>query len=351
MSIVGFMTLIWLINVGIIISGRLIEGSPVDIKYPLVGEATGVYTLLVLLPFLLRFFDRIPFRKDRWFFVLSLYLLVLVLYGISHTTLMIISRKVIFSLLGWKSYDPGVLTYRYLMEFLKQVGVFWFIFGVHALIGYIQRNQERRLQTARLEEQLTRARLQALKLQLDPHFLFNTLNMISSTMYEDVDRADRMISQLSDLLRLTLNTGESQQAALKDEIAILDCYLEIMKARFGDRLDIRMDLDPNTEKLLFPVLTLQPLVENSIKHGLEGDNQVTRINIRSETADAHLVVTVEDNGPGFSPVNDEAAETRTGLRTTRERLDRLYGKGYAFRMTNRSGSGLRTEITVPAEEA
>ena len=272
---------------------------------------------------------------------------VLIVYGLCHTSLMTISRQFIYSRAGWPGYDPGILSYRYLMEFQKQFLVYWFIYGIFILFQYIRKNQERQIKTSLLEKQLSQSRLQALKMQLNPHFLFNTLNLISATMYEDVEKADRMIVNLSDLLRQTLNTGDAQQTPLKYELSILDSYLEIMKARFEKKLEIEMDIAPQAREALFPPLVLQTLVENAIKHGMDKTDHVTRISICTEIARDRLEVRVRDNGPGLSSEHKASDQAGIGLTSTRHRLAQLYGQSHVFKLNNLSGKGLEIRMSIP----
>lgn len=203
------------------------------------------------------------------------------------------------------------------------------------------------MQTSLLEKQLSQARLQALKMQLNPHFLFNTLNMISSFMYENIEKADRMIVNLCDLLRLTLNTQDHQMLPLTHEIKILNLYLTIMKARFENRLWTKIEIEKITESALFPVLLLQPLVENSIKHSGNKVDHVTEITIRSRKISDQLEVIVLDNGPGLSAEPNEINKEGIGLQATRVRLSQLYGSKHTFTMKNMPDGGLEVLIVIP----
>ena len=347
-TIFGLCNLIWLMNFGIIVSDELSNGRAVTFKYPLVNEFTGVYAILALLPILLWLFRAHPLTTNRLPRLLPLYLVIMIGFGLSHTTLLILGRKLLYFLFGWGSYSPGILLYRYVMEFQKQFVVFWFIYGVFALIEYVRSNHEQRLQTVLLKEQLTRSRLKALKLQLEPHFLFNTLNMISSTMYEDVETADRMITKLSDLLRFTLYSGESQATSLADDLQILDQYVAIMEARFGDRLQIEKNIEPSALSVSFPILTLQPVVENSIKHGMNQASSSVDIQIQAKIENNLAVVEVKDSGPGFA--DGKPPVDGSGLRIIRERLASQFGDDHTFEMENRKSGGICTRITVPANK-
>ncbi len=346
LTIFGLCNLIWLMNFGIIVTDELSSGYQVDLKRPLLLEFTGVYGVLALLPILLWLFRTHPLSVERLPRLLPLYLGVMLGFGLSHTTILILSRKFLFHLFGWGSYSPGILLYRYVMEFQKQFVIFWFIYGVFALIAYVRSNHEQRLKTIRLQEQLTRSRRKALKLQLEPHFLFNTLNMISATMYEDVDAADRMITKLSDLLRFTLYSGEAQATSLADDLQILDQYIAIMEARFGDRIQFEKEIEPSALPICFPVLTLQPVVENSIKYGLIQSSSSVDIKIQAKIENNQLVVEVSDNGPGLEA--GKSFVNGSGLRIIRERLASQFGDNHTFEMKKQKRGGMCTRIRDPA---
>lgn len=344
-----FINLIWVINVGILVTDDLSDGKPLFLGSHLVNEITGAYSVLFLLPGLLIFFNRFPFQIKKLFKRVIIHACGVLVFGFFHTSLMTLSRKAIYFLMGWQAYDPGIMKFRYLMEFQKQVLIYFFIYGVVALFQYVRANQERRIKTSQLEQQLTKSKLQALKMQLNPHFLFNTLNMISSTMYEDVQKADQMIVSLSDVLRMTLSTGQAQLTTLKDELKILDAYLKIMKARFGDRMEVHFDIEDNSHDALCPALCLQPLFENAVKHSLDKTTQKTVIQLQSRVSNRNLKIWVRDNGPGFEGTVDEAMNRGMGLKTTKERLDTLFGSDHEFELKNIETGGLEICIILPLQ--
>lgn len=341
-----FSTLIGLANFNRFTTNELAEGKSPPINKIFINEMTGAYSILVLLPVLFWFFRKFPLRRKNLLARLPVYVLVSGIFGMSHTLLMFLSRKAIYWLVLSVNYDYGHLGYRFVMEYNHQVITFWLIYGVVYVVGAFRENQKQKLRTSQLEEQLTKARLQALQMQLNPHFLFNTLNMISSTMYDNVDAADKMLARLSDLLRLTLNRANVQEHALEKEIELIDLYVEIMKARFDDKLQVKTTIDEVTSQALVPGFILQPLVENSILHSIEAV-QSAEIEIVSRKENGKLFLSVTDNGPGIADTGDQAVRNGIGLTNTVERLEKLYGEKHKFSMHNANGHGLEVVIEIP----
>lgn len=201
--------------------------------------------------------------------------------------------------------------------------------------------------SAALETELTRSKLDTLRSQLRPHFLFNTLNAISVLVSEDADKARDMLLRLSALLRRSLDE-EAHEVPLRQELAFVNDYLDIQSGRFGDQLRVRLDIDPLVLNVRVPVFLLQPLLENAIEHGKSDDNRVT-IAVSAIQEDDLLCVTLEDSGPGVG----DGARVREGigLRNTRARLEQLYGNRASVRLGsapgNKSSPGTRVEIRIP----
>src|SRR5262249_45283394 len=186
----------------------------------------------------------------------------------------------------------------------------------------------------------TAAELRALKMQLQPHFLFNTLNSISALLEENVEAADEMLSRLADLLRLTLDNSAAQTVTLAEELKFLKCYLEIERARFQDQLLVQTSIDPEAMNALVPNLVLQPIVENAIKYAVAPRHGAGRVEIRALREGSRLVIIVNDDGDGIKALRD--ADSRVGkglgLSNTRARLAQLY-PDHCFRMGIAQGGG------------
>ncbi len=220
----------------------------------------------------------------------------------------------------------------------------WALFGIRHGIEYYRQVRIRELKASQLEARLALAQLEMLKMQLQPHFLFNTLHAISALMYRNLEGADRMIARLSDFLRLTLDSAGVQEVTLKREMEYLDKYLEIEQVRFGERLDVRRAIEPGTLDLLLPNLILQPLVENAVRHGIAPRAGGGRIEVNARVDQGTLVVEVLDDGPGPSGEIREGL----GLSNTRARLEQLYGKESRLELAGVPQGGFRARLIIPA---
>lgn len=229
--------------------------------------------------------------------------------------------------------------------FYADMLAYWASVGVIHAIEYYRESRERQLEASRLA-------LENLRAQLQPHFLFNTLQSISTLIYRDQAAADRMLTQLSELLRLSLRNTGVQEVPLSEELGFLERYLAIMRVRFGDRLVIAVDVKPDVLDVLVPSLVLQPIVENAIEHGMEDRPDKGHVHVRAarDGGGASLLLEVSDDGPGLgggaaSPKHGNGI----GLANTRERLARLYGP--AGRVETLSGRGLTVRLTIPLRHA
>ena len=212
------------------------------------------------------------------------------------------------------------------------------IAGLSHAVFFSHESHRRELRAAQLEKHLVEAQLQTLQRQLQPHFLFNTLHAISALMHRDVDTADRMLSRLGDLLRMTLDTVGRQQTTLKEEIDFLGKYLQIEQARLGDRLRLHWEVDGETLDCLVPNLVLQPLVENAIKHGIALKSEGGALTVRARRQADTLWMEVEDDGHGPSQSGLESLQKGIGLTNTRARLSHYYGANYRFEFHKRVGA-------------
>jgi two-component sensor histidine kinase len=228
-----------------------------------------------------------------------------------------------------------------------QLPTFWAVLGIaHALVFY-RRAKDRERRGIELEARLNQSRLQTLRMQINPHFLFNTLNSISSLVYDQPRTADEMIGSLSDLLRLTLNTSHRQEVTLREELDFLGQYLFIEQTRFGDRLKIEQNIEPAALDTLVPSLILQPLVENAFKHGVEAQLGPGVIVINARRAGDALVLEIADNGRGLAGATGGRLSEGVGLTNTRARLRGLYRDHASLEYGPRPEGGFRVAVQIP----
>jgi LytS/YehU family sensor histidine kinase len=218
--------------------------------------------------------------------------------------------------------------------------------GLGYAVSYYARFREREFRASQLEAQLAQAQLQALKMQLHPHFLFNTLNGIASLVRDNKNRAAvDMLAGLSDLLRYTLENAGKQEVPLKEELEFLELYLGIQQMRFPDRLRVEMRVAPETLDALVPNLILQPIVENAIRHGISQRPTPGVVGIEASRDGERLRVNVYDDGPGLRPNGGTGGGV--GLSNTRERLAQLYGERQRFTLSEREGGGVEAALVLP----
>jgi signal transduction histidine kinase len=248
------------------------------------------------------------------------------------------------------AFDTGVskLTLAYLarrtfFNLDKELLVYWIIVLISHAVDYYQRFREGELRASQ-------AQLQALKMQLHPHFLFNALHSISALVHTNPDAADKMIARLGDFLRLTLDASATQEVTLRQELEFLNCYLEIERIRFHDRLTTRLDVDPQTLNCRVPNLILQPVVENAIRHGVAPRSAPGHVEVSAERCGSMLRLRVRDNGPGLptgAAQDRRASKGGVGLANIRARLNQLYGAAHRLELTNDPQGGAVFTLEIP----
>jgi LytS/YehU family sensor histidine kinase len=247
--------------------------------------------------------------------------------------------------------------YQLFANLPMKVSIYWLILIAINALDYYHSYLMAEVKASELRTQLAQAQLRALKMQLHPHFLFNTLNSISALLHRDAEAADQMVARLGDFLRLTLENSGDQEVTLEQEIAFLRCYLEIETIRH-DSLSVETDIEPQTLAALVPNLILQPLVENAIRHGISRQSAPGRLAIRAARRHGRLWLQVEDNGPGPTLVDADApapgdlllARKRAGgvgLANTRARLEHLYGTGGHLTLARATPRGMIVTLEIP----
>lgn len=243
---------------------------------------------------------------------------------------------------SWDAVSRNVIgfsDYGFLIYFI-------IVFVSHAL-EYNKRFVSEQLASAHLKEQLVTAQLSALRMQLQPHFLFNTLNTISVLIRDDPAKAEQMVGVLSDLLRFTLQQSKNQELPLREELEFLRMYLHIEQARFGERLAVTYDIAPDTTDAQIPTFILQPLVENAVRHGIAERRGQGQIIISSKRINGSLQVAIKDNGKGILHEHTTATQEGIGLQNCEARLQTLYGNRAAIHLSNLENGGAMVEITLP----
>jgi two-component system, LytTR family, sensor kinase len=307
------------------------------------------YLWAILSPLLFRFSRRFPIEvRPLNLRNLLLHFPAVILFAGIHQT---IHLAVLWSITPrWRQQYPALIDcYRAYFAFgfyIDLIIASLIVVAVHALL-YYQNFQASELAQSSLKTQLVQAQLRALKMQLHPHFLFNTLHSISSLVLEDPTKANSMIARLGDFLRLTLENSEQQLVSLKEEAEFLRCYLEIEQIRFGDRLTVAFELEPQTLSAQVPHLILQPVVENAIRHAIAPRATQGHINVQAKRLNSSLRLQVRDNGPGIASNSDLTGTQGVGLRNVRARLHQIYGSDFRFELVNAGGEGLTVIMEIP----
>ncbi|MCE2899907.1 MAG: histidine kinase [Gemmatimonadetes bacterium] len=241
-----------------------------------------------------------------------------------------------------------------------QVVLYWAVLGAAYMVEFVRRYRERDRAATALEQKLARTQLEALRMQLNPHFLFNALNSVAELMEMDVQEAQRTLTRVADLLRLSLRSAAQSLIPVWQEIELVELYLQIARVRYGAGLDADITVDPSVVDLMVPSFLLQPLVENALKHGLAPGYRDQTIEVRLTRNGRSLEIVVEDNGKGLDGLLTTSGRFLAavpsvdglgiGLTNTRSRLTMLYGDRYAFRMSNLPTGGCRVEIRLPIDD-
>lgn len=302
----------------------------------------------LLTPFVLKAVRRWPLDAKPVYVPIIAHIGVAAVLASVHTIITLSLRPIARGLFGTVGFSEALRQNASLVAFTWGVFTSAFFYAVVVMVYTAVRF---RTMSAGLEAELTRSKLDTLRSQLRPHFLFNTLNAISVFVTEDADKAREMILRLSTLLRRSLDE-EAHEVSLRQELAFVDDYLEIQRGRFGDQLMVRIAVESTVLEARFPVFLLQPLLENAIEHG-KADGNRTTIAVSASREDDQLRVTLEDNGPG---VGDGAmVREGIGLRNTRARLHHLYGAAASVQLRTARGTtdapGTRVEIRIPFSEA
>ena len=315
--------------------------------------AISQWTTWSLLSALIVWIDRrLPVRRDVllprfvWHIPLSAVFTVAFSY-LHHAGLWLLDAPRDPSLLA-----GGVLATSWRVMHRNTTYFYWVIVGVYIALDYQRHLKDRAIRTAELERLLSAARLNNLRNQLQPHFLFNALNAISAYVEQKPRRARQMIEQLGDLLRLSLEHSDEQEITLAQEMAFVDRYLKLQAVRFEDRLQVSLVSDPQVLDAFVPPFILQPLVENAVRYAVSVRSCPTRVEIKAWRQNGHVRVRVRDDGPGLPSDWSFDRNAGIGLASIRERLRHLYGPDrHSFDVTPEPGGGVRVELSLPLDHA
>lgn len=232
-------------------------------------------------------------------------------------------------------------------EFVDSMVIFWAAFFLFRGLGYYQRFREKERAASELKSQLEQAKIRALRMQLNPHFLFNTMNSISSLMRIDVAAADLMLEQLSRLLRITLQRGDAQFIPLSDEMEFIEMYLAMQDRRYAGRVEQQMHIDPHLHDALVPTMILQPLVENAYRHGLCRVTTGGHLNIEASRQGSRLRLAITNSGHGLVHTNGDSSNKGVGIENVRNRLRMHYGAEQSFSISELEDRAVQVELTLP----
>lgn len=319
-----------------------VEGRTIDWTWLTLSRSVDWYSCAIFTPLLFWLARRLPLGPGHWWPSLPIHLVVVALLSWLKFA---VQRLVLVSVFG---YEAPSLERMLVGGFIMENVAFWCVIGVIHAIEFHQRVREREVLTSRLSARLSSAQLEALSARLHPHFLFNTLQAISTLIHRDPAAADAMLRHLSNLLRRTLQRDPGHEVSLAAELSMLDEYLAIQQVRFGERLAVTRQIDPESGKGLVPHFVLQPLVENAIEHGIARRAGAGRVVIDARREGAQLVVRVIDDGVGLGP--DAGTREGTGLGATRQRLRELYGEKSALTLVPVPTGGVEARLVLPYHE-
>jgi two-component system, LytTR family, sensor kinase len=323
--------------------------NPVGLGKALYVQMTWSYIWALATPLVLSLAARLPIERSSWLRNSSLHVVACVLLSVVLTAA---GFFLLYLNFGWREGRPFSferMTRFVVGNFSEAVGMYLLIALAGYAFNYYKCYRQGELRALQLEAQLSQAQLQALKMQLHPHFLFNTLHSISALLNKDSESARTMITRLGDFLRLTLENSGTQEVSLQQEMDFLQCYLEIERVRFQDRLITKIDVEPKALDARVPNLILQPIVENAIRHGVAPRSTPGLIEIQAKPYNGKLRIQVRDNGPGLvSHRTADSLFTRgLGLSNTQLRLDRLYGPAHRFELNDSPDGGLVVLLEIP----
>jgi signal transduction histidine kinase len=317
--------------------------QPVRWSYLLPSRLIDWYTCAIFTPAYFWMVRRWPLTRDHALRVALIYAGITIVFVVLKYSLHVPLINALYN-------DPDdALVLRQVLagSFVRENIAFWCLLAVVLSVEYYRGLREREMQAARLETRLAEARLDALSAQLHPHFLFNTIQGISTLIHRDPEAADAMLAGLSTLLRQTLQRDDGHEIPLSQELELLDLYLAIVRSRFGDRLTVTTNVAADLSDAMVPRFLLQPLVENALHHGIAQHAGAGRIDITAARAVETLALRVSDNGPGMQPGRRPFPKEGIGLANTRDRLAQLYGSAQTLELRSGEDGGFQVTVRIP----
>jgi sensor histidine kinase YesM len=339
---ISLVVLIWL--TATFLTGFIYAGTDLSLSVR-VWKTAGLwyFNIVLMLPVILWISSRISFERFS----------KTVFFGFHGVmALGFAALWTVFAFLDLNIYeDPEIKRYlnrMYLQYFNIGIFIYAAVAGWIYTLQYHRRSKEQAVREADLKRMAREAELKALKAQINPHFLFNALNSVNSLMVKDPERAREMNAQLAGILRYALDGSEKEIVTLRQEMDFVEDYLGIEKIRLGNKLQIQINVGDGLMDIKVPPMTLQPIVENAIKHGIAGTAKGGSVSIRAEVVDDKLKFQVHDTGPGFDARKNNAMHERgLGLRNTLEQLKRLYDDNFSFSIENNKPSGCIVTLCIP----
>jgi hypothetical protein len=320
------------------------RGRPDNFWHEFLVASSDWYIWAALTPLVLFFCRRLRITSDNWIPTVLMHLIAGI--AISFLQLAIQVRLNYILNPGYKMTYWRVLYFFATFKGHINLLTYWVIVALNHGFYYYEQSRARELTWSRMEADLANAQLQVLNMQLHPHFLFNTLNSISTLISEDPQAARQMVLKLSDLLRASLNKIDQPAVPLRQELELLDCYISIEQTRFKDRLAIEKEIDSAALACEVPTMILQPLLENAVRHGIAKHKQADRISIVAQHTNGRLLLEVR-NRIGSVENNGSPPARGIGLSNTRARLEQLYSNHHSFEIANREGGGVVVKLSLP----
>jgi signal transduction histidine kinase len=326
-------------------------GTPVQWRWVIPVRLWAWYEWGALLPLVLFLGRRLPLRTGVWKRHLPIHLVASAVIGVLQIAVNTWTHLTFVADPANGQTYTGYLEALLMFAFHRNLLIYWMMIGAQHGVRTYRELQAQRLAASELDTRLAEARLHSLKAQLHPHFLFNTLHAISALTRRDPPRAERMIHDLADLLRLALDDVRSHEVPLAREVEFLDRYLAIQRVRFGPRLRFESDVEPELLGCAVPNLLLQPVVENAIRFAVSERYRGGLVRLTARRHGDRVVIRVDDDGPGLGIPAGAALESGIGLSATRERLERLYGGNHAMTLERSPLGGLAVRFDLPCAPA